>query len=419
VATLTRPAGAMDGSIPGQKSSTGSLLSLSGNAQVFVAAVAEDLVPIDSPAFTGTPTAPTPGTIDNSTKLATTAYVTTKVANATSGFQPLDADLTALAALTGTNTIYYRSAADTWSAVGFSGLTFASGTLTVTVTGAPLASPVFTGDPRAPTPPVTDNDTSIATTAFVKSCITPGMQFGQCRLSFVSATQIRLDPYDGNKLFINGVYETIPAAGITASNSGLTAGLVYNVYAFMSGGVMTLELSVTARALNPTYGNQIKSGAPTHSLVGKVKTRDGTNEFMFQNDICYVINWFNRRQIALTNTLATNFTTSSVTYVTMGIYIQFITWGEDTVGCGVQTSISSSAAGTAYIALVPDDSIPSITTQASTYSYSSTNVEQMCCVGTFTFAEGYHFVNPYASVVGGAVLYLSDRQTKTWAVIRG
>src|SRR6516164_977239 len=34
---------------------------------------------------------------------------------------------------------------------------------------APIASPVFTGDPRAPTPATADNDTSIATTAFVKA----------------------------------------------------------------------------------------------------------------------------------------------------------------------------------------------------------------------------------------------------------
>lgn len=33
---------------------------------------------------------------------------------------------------------------------------------------APLASPVFTGDPQAPTPPQFDNDTSLATTEFVK-----------------------------------------------------------------------------------------------------------------------------------------------------------------------------------------------------------------------------------------------------------
>lgn len=44
--------------------------------------------------------------------------------------QPLDADLSAIAALSGTNTIYYRSAADTWSPVTIgTNLTFTSGTL--------------------------------------------------------------------------------------------------------------------------------------------------------------------------------------------------------------------------------------------------------------------------------------------------
>jgi len=37
---------------------------------------------------------------------------------------------------------------------------------------APLASPTFTGDPKAPTPSPGDNDTSIATTAFVTAAIT-------------------------------------------------------------------------------------------------------------------------------------------------------------------------------------------------------------------------------------------------------
>lgn len=36
---------------------------------------------------------------------------------------------------------------------------------------APLANPIFTGDPRAPTPLPADNDTSIATTAFVKTAL--------------------------------------------------------------------------------------------------------------------------------------------------------------------------------------------------------------------------------------------------------
>jgi hypothetical protein len=42
---------------------------------------------------------------------------------------------------------------------------------------APLASPAFTGNPTAPTPPPGDNDTSVATTAFVKAAV-GGVQGG-------------------------------------------------------------------------------------------------------------------------------------------------------------------------------------------------------------------------------------------------
>lgn len=61
---------------------------------------------------------------------AVATAVSEAAARAAIGAQPLDADLTALAALTGTNNIYYRSAADTWSSVTIgTGLTFTGGTL--------------------------------------------------------------------------------------------------------------------------------------------------------------------------------------------------------------------------------------------------------------------------------------------------
>jgi hypothetical protein len=50
-----------------------------------------------------------------------------------SAYQPLDGDLTALAAVTGTNTIYYRNGANSWAAVNVStGLSFSGGNLTAT-----------------------------------------------------------------------------------------------------------------------------------------------------------------------------------------------------------------------------------------------------------------------------------------------
>jgi hypothetical protein len=52
------------------------------------------------------------------------------------GYQPLDADLTSLAAASATNAIYYRSAADTWSTVTIGdNLTFSGGKLSASVSG--------------------------------------------------------------------------------------------------------------------------------------------------------------------------------------------------------------------------------------------------------------------------------------------
>jgi len=60
-------------------------------------------------------------------------------------------------------------------ALGGTGAANATGAL-ANLGAAPLASPVFTGDPQAPTAAAGDNDTSIATTAFVHSAIVTGRQ---------------------------------------------------------------------------------------------------------------------------------------------------------------------------------------------------------------------------------------------------
>ena len=74
--------------------------------------------------------------INDSTTTTTNLWSADKINTfVTAGYQPLDADLTALAALSGTNNIYYRSAANTWTTVTIgTGLSFSWGTLTNTVT---------------------------------------------------------------------------------------------------------------------------------------------------------------------------------------------------------------------------------------------------------------------------------------------
>ena len=91
-----------------------------------------------SPAFTGTPTAPTATAGTSTTQLATTAFVQ------------------AAAAAAGVQTFNTRSGAVTLLLADVTG-----------AGGAPLASPTFTGTPAAPTATAGTSTTQLATTAFV------------------------------------------------------------------------------------------------------------------------------------------------------------------------------------------------------------------------------------------------------------
>jgi hypothetical protein len=98
---------------------------------------------INSPAFTGTPSAPTPAADDISTLIATTAFV---LGQASSSAPVIDGSASA-----GTSPRFsrgdHRHPTDT--------------------SRAPLNSPALTGAPTAPTPDANDDSTKIATTAWV------------------------------------------------------------------------------------------------------------------------------------------------------------------------------------------------------------------------------------------------------------
>lgn len=127
---------------------------------------------------------------------------------------------------------------------------------------------------------------------------------GKCQLAYVSTSQIRLRPFDGNGLVINGVMQQVPAAGVTLAPTGLTPSTVYSIYAFMSGTTMTLEASTTAAVQN-TAGVYIKTGDSTRTLVGAVYINTGP-AFVNTGGICGVRSWFNDPQTSTSANIATN-----------------------------------------------------------------------------------------------------------------
>jgi hypothetical protein len=94
---------------------------------------------INSPTFTGDPKAPTPSPGDNDTSIATSAFVTAAVVAGIATRQPLDADLTALAALATTG-FAARTAADTWA---LRSLTAPAAGFTITNPAGVAGNPTF------------------------------------------------------------------------------------------------------------------------------------------------------------------------------------------------------------------------------------------------------------------------------------
>ena len=178
--------------------------------------------PLDSPTFTGTPEAPTATLGNDTTQIATTAFVQAAI-----GGGGVVSDVTATAPLASTGgatpdisitqsnamTDGYLSSTD-WS-------TFNN--------KAPTDSPTFTGTPAAPTAAYTDNTTQIATTAFVYSVPINDLTLATGSLDLDTNKIINLvdptDPQDAaTKVYVDSVAQglVIKAACVAATIANIT-----------------------------------------------------------------------------------------------------------------------------------------------------------------------------------------------------
>ena len=161
-------------SAPGALDTLNELAAALGDDANFSTTVTNNLAlkaPLASPSLTGTPTAPTATTGNNTTQIATTAFVQSAVSGAGSyNDAAVDTHLNRTTAATGEVLSWNGSDYDWVARTTFSTLSGKPTTLSGygITDGATIDSPAFTGTPTAPTASGGTNSTQIATTAYVQ-----------------------------------------------------------------------------------------------------------------------------------------------------------------------------------------------------------------------------------------------------------
>jgi hypothetical protein len=198
-----------------------------------------------SPAFTGTPTAPTATTGTSNQQIASTQFVAEAIAAGVSGVASFNTRTGAVVLTT----------ADIIGAAG-----------------APIASPVFTGVPAGPTAPAATSTTQLATTAFVTAAIAAAVVSFNGRTGAVTLIANDVSAA-GGALLAGPTFTGVPAAPTAVAGTNTTqlattafvtaaiAAFGGGVYLPLAGGTLTGNLTI-----NPPAASA--SGLTLNSILG-------------------------------------------------------------------------------------------------------------------------------------------------------
>ena len=238
---------------------------------------------------------------------------------------------------------------------------------------------------------------------------------GQCRLNYSSATQVIVSPFNGNLIQVAGRLYQIPSAGVTGSNSGLSASTLYYVYLYSNSGTLTIDFSTTAPATDTTAGNvgvQIMTGNNSYSLVGMVYT-NASAQFV-QNlgaavtPYIGVLSYFNRRTLCAWNASGGSYsTTSTGSYVELSTAwrITFLTWNDELVDCRASGYGYNNTTGQyANVAVGVDGGADSSVT--SNYYAQGGGTLAMFAEAVFNLSQGNHYSTIYGLVSADTGLYV-------------
>lgn len=238
----------------------------------------DDLAPLESPEFTGTPKAPTASPGTSTTQIATTAFVASETDDAVDG--PATATDSAIVLFDGTSGKLVKDSATSLSSL------------------APLASPALTGNPTAPTAALGDADTSIATTAFVQNAInnlaTGASSFSAHNNGVAQSipnnafTKLTLstEEFDVGSKFSASTW-TPPAGRLVMLSGAMTttgaAGAAVSVAIFKNGAQFKRGVMQMPQGAGPTLSTvsciDIPNGTDTYEIWGFQNTGVAQNTF--------------------------------------------------------------------------------------------------------------------------------------------
>ena len=247
---------------------------------------------------------------------------------------------------------------------------------------------------------------------------TIGLGHSSCGLlQFVSSTQLKFIPFNGDQIKINGVWTDIPSAGMTIANtsvnvngspgSNLAANTLYFV-AISAGPALSFWTGV-GHAPSATAGNvgtEIVAGSNAITLVGMIRTLNTTpGTFASSQTQRLVLSWFNRQNLSLTGAATGGAGSSSTSPVetAAGSKVEFLTWAGENIYATMGGFCTNSAAANAIFNYLFLDG--GTVGQASYFTPSAANLWGSVCVPfSLILSEGYHTLSPAHAVTAGGTM---------------
>ena len=225
---------------------------------------------------------------------------------------------------------------------------------------------------------------------------------GRCRIA-LSGGNIVLSPFNGNGLVINGVPRIIPGAGVSLAATGMAATTLYYIYAFMSGGAMTLEASTTGHVTG-TDGMEIKAGDATRTLVGMAWASAAATWGASAGDVA---NWFNRAPTAVRGnfTAARSTTSNSLVEINSEIRCNFLSWG------GVSSAsfngvVSNSGSGQNILTGISLNG--GAASDAQTQSVNAGSIAACGITGFISMPEGRNYLTITGATSGSTAVWFAQ-----------